>query len=548
MGRRTRRIVPAALLLAALLGAEARRSAAQVTLADDIIIAAQGKEGAEEDRKKSRHRPPGAEASPVRQRPSSDILLGAPPTRRPESSPSLARRAARPDDRRGSGPEGREGASGLARGVEGLQLLPALPPIEIPGPSAAAPLDEEDGPPGGLTLDAAIDRLVRCNGELRSKFLDISQAEADVLTAGLRTNPLLFYSSDSVPYGSYSANRPGNINHGISIIVPVDYSGKRRTRIALAEQEKRVLEAQFQDAVRLAIDDLYAAYVDALAQRQAARSGERGVVLLDRLLAVARAKSPPDEGIEAAIDDLTIDRESAAMAAGEEWARYRKAKLRLATLLDLSPAEADALDLRGSLRDLGPEALPVDPLIALALGRRPDLIARRLNVCRAEAEQAQERAERFSDVYFLYTPYQYRDNAHTGPQNSTGWGAGLFASIPLYDRNQGNLKRAKINITQGRTEVASLERQVVAEVRQVVRDYENTSEDARRFDRVILPAIRRKFDRSLQKYRAGEVDVEGFLKAEHESTTLLHHHRETIARHRANVLRINTVVGHRAFP
>ena len=480
----------------------------------------------------------------MRQRPSSDILLGTPPTRRPESAPRLARRPSHPDDRADSGPI--RPAFGLALGLIPRGEPGRLSAIEPVGPGIE-PLDDP-GPPGGLTLDAAIDRLVRCNRDLRSKMLDIPQAEADVLTAGLRTNPLLFYSSDSVPYGSYSDRRPGEINHGISIIIPVDYSGKRRTRVALAEQEKRVLEAQFRDAVRLAIDELYAAYVDALALGQAARSSERGLAMLDQFLAEARVKSPRAEASEEAIDDLTIERESAAISAEGERARSRKARLRLATLLDLSPAEADALELSGTLRDSGPRLPPVDALIDLALCRRPDLIARRLNVRRAEAEQAQERAERFSDVYFLYTPYQYRDNQHVGPQNSTSWGAGLFASIPLYDRNQGNLKRAKVNIAQGRTEVVALERQVVAEVLQAVRDCEGTAEDADRLNRAVLPAVRRKLVRAWRRYQAGELDTEGFLKVEREGTALIHYHRETVSRHRNNMLKVNTAVGHRVLP
>ena len=57
------------------------------------------------------------------------------------------------------------------------------------------------------------------------------------------------------------------------------------------------------------------------------------------------------------------------------------------------PEESEALDLRGSLSDLGPKAPPVDTLVTIALAQRPDLAAYRLGVSRAQAELAQERAE-----------------------------------------------------------------------------------------------------------------------------------------------------------
>lgn len=546
MGRRNSASI---LLLAVLAGPGARRASAQVTLADDIILAAQGKENAERSRKPALGHPPGTQVSPYRRSPGSgDLLLGVDPNRRLAPLPRLARRPANPSDLSTPGAGRGELGHGLAPGIERLPLPPALPPggpAGTPAPRDDAPEDEE-GPPGGLTLDAAVERLVRCNSELRSKHLEIPQAEADVLTAGLRENPLLFYSSDSVPYGSYSKQRPGEISHGLSLVLPFDYSGKRRARVTLAEREKQVLEAQYRNAVRLAIDDLNTAFVDALAQRQAARSAGRGLGLLDGLL--ARARAEPARGGEDTVDDLTIERELAALSAGDERARYVKARQRLAALLDLSPGEADALELRGSLRDLGPKAPPTDSLVAIALGRRPDLAAFRLGVARAQAEFSQERAERFSDAYFLYTPFEYRDNSQVGLGNSTAWGAGVFVSVPLFNRNQGNLKRARINVEQSRRESAALEAQVVAEVRQAVRDFENTYEDALRLEGTALPAVRRKRDRALGKLRAGEIGTDVYLSVQRDSTTLVRYYRDTLARHRRNALKLNTAVGHRVLP
>lgn len=59
---------------------------------------------------------------------------------------------------------------------------------------------EDEGPANGLTIEQAIDRLIAENPDLQSKALEIPKAEADVLTAGLRGNPLVFASADDVPY------------------------------------------------------------------------------------------------------------------------------------------------------------------------------------------------------------------------------------------------------------------------------------------------------------------------------------------------------------
>src|SRR5262249_59735682 len=113
------------------------------------------------------------------------------------------------------------------------------------------PAREDEGPPDGLTLDAAIDRLVRANYDLRTKFQEIPKADADILSAGLRLNPILFASADNIPYGNYSEQRPGATSYEVTVIQPLDVNQKRKSRVRVAQQARRVLEAQYQDAVRV---------------------------------------------------------------------------------------------------------------------------------------------------------------------------------------------------------------------------------------------------------------------------------------------------------
>ena len=543
------RVAVAFLVVVAMRGGRPAR--AQISLADDIIAAAtQGKENARE-RVRSRLGPaPGTAASPYRRSPgSTDVVLGGVPNRRLVPLPQLSRRPSDASELALPTPDRSPLEHGLAPSVERLQLPDALPPPG-PGDSPGAPtdLDDEQGPPEGLDLDEAIRRLLQDNRDLRSKFLEIPQAEADIITAGLRENPLLFYSSGSVPYGSYSNQRPGDISHGISIVYPLDYSGKRRTGAEVARVEKCVLEAQYREAARLEVDNLYTAFVDVLAARQAVQASRRGLGLFDRLAADAGRRGPATAAGQEALDDLAIERDLAAMSVGDEQARFEKAKRRLATLLEIPPAEVAGLQVRGSLRVLDPSPPPVETLVSIAMARRPDLEAHRRGVHRAKSEQAQERAERFSDAYLLYTPFEYRDNSQSGRLSSTTWGAGLFVSIPIFNRNQGNLRRARINIEQSHLELAAVERLVVAEVTQAARDFERTRDDILRLEQITLPAVRRKRDRAWARLDSGEIDQGTFLAVQRDTTALVRYHRETLVRHRRNTLKINTAVGQRIMP
>ncbi len=155
-------------------------------------------------------------------------------------------------------------ASGLpeplpnAAGRAGIAPSPALPIPKVPLYGALdVPSATDEGPPDGLTLDMAIERLLRTNYDLGTKSREIPKAEADILTAGLRANPLIFGSADNVPYGNYSSQRPGQNGYSFTLIQPFDVNGKRRARVVVARQAKKVLEAQYQDAVRQEIDNLF---------------------------------------------------------------------------------------------------------------------------------------------------------------------------------------------------------------------------------------------------------------------------------------------------
>ena len=113
-----------------------------------------------------------------------------------------------------------------------------------------------------MTLDAAIEQLVSQNLDLLAAKLEVPMAEADVLTANLRANPIFYADTQLIPYGHFSFLRPGGPPQSdININYPLDVSFKRLARTRSAREARSAVEAQLQDAVRNQIDNLYTYYV-----------------------------------------------------------------------------------------------------------------------------------------------------------------------------------------------------------------------------------------------------------------------------------------------
>ena len=207
----------------------------------------QGSRAHEKNRETSFGQSPGTTASPYRRSPGSkDTLFGSETNRRFQPLSLLTRRPGDPADIRLPGSSALNAIQGLAPAVERLQLPAALPPGGSAPPSRrSSTIDDEDDDPEaaeGMTLDDAMGRLVVANRGLLTKAYELLQADADILTASLLENPLIFYSSSSVPYGkTFSTQRPGDVDHGISLVDPLDISGKRKARIEVARQNRCVV-------------------------------------------------------------------------------------------------------------------------------------------------------------------------------------------------------------------------------------------------------------------------------------------------------------------
>ena len=404
-----------------------------------------------------------------------------------------------------------------------------LPEINVPlitRPGLAGP---SDGPPGGITLDEALGLLLQNNLELRAQFSEVPQAEADVLTAGLRANPIIFTDAQQLPYGTFAPKATGiPIQYDANIVHPFDLSGKRRARVTTAVWAKRVVGARYQDAARRQIDNLYKAYVDALVAQENAELMAR-----------------KDFGRDIASRVTEEDPRAVLMDAQRT----------LAVLLNLPPGELARRRLRDRLdyRREDEPALPPPPALACtALATRPDLAALRFNVARADADVALAKANRFEDVLVLYQPYTFHDGRTGDFKNSVAWAAGLTVPLPLYNRQQGNIQKARHITVQARTQLASYEKTVVVEVQDAIEEHEaahaamaHTADDVselKAMGKIDLKG-RYKDDETVQRMLA----VLEKLKDE-SYVDKLRRHGDAIVRHRRSMLHLNTVVGTRVMP
>jgi outer membrane protein, heavy metal efflux system len=447
----------------------------------------------------------------------------------------------------------------IATPGQGQQVRPPAgiaAPVPLPVPRAplygtlALPAAEEDeGPADGMTLDQAIDLLVKNNLDLKGLSMEIPQSRADVLTASLRANPILYADSQLIPYGNFSTRRPGGpTQYDLNFSHPIDYSHKRRARIDYASRALRVTEAQFQNAVRMEINNLYIAFVEVLAARQAVQYTKASVAGLDVLLQKTQLLYSKDIQSRADVNEVVAQKHIAEVGVLDAEENLLRAKRTLAMMLNLAPDQAESLEVRGTIQDRGPSPPPQDELIRIALACRPDVVAYRLGLGTAESGVRLAKANRYQDAYLLYQPFTFQNNAPFHTESATSWALGMTVPLPVYNRNQGNIERAKQNVIQSQIELAAIERRVVTEVQHAAREYDVTGQIVKRTWAQVLPASKASVADREKLFQGGETNVVPFLQAKRTYNDNVKAYLDTAARHRRSMLALNTALGQRILP
>src|SRR5262249_48079054 len=138
-----------------------------------------------------------------------------------------------------------------------------------------------------LTIGEAVNEAIERNLGLLAERASLSVAEAAVVTARLRPNPVLSGGADGLDWlgtGFGESNYRGAPQYSVRVDVPFERAGKRELRIALAEHTKRVAEAQIQDAVRRLTLEVVLASIDVLEAKTKLRLGEDTLESFERLV------------------------------------------------------------------------------------------------------------------------------------------------------------------------------------------------------------------------------------------------------------------------
>ena len=107
------------------------------------------------------------------------------------------------------------------------------------------------------------------------------------------------------------------------------------------------------------------------------------------------------------------------------------------------------------------------------------------------------------------------------------------------------MRRTELNAEQSQFELANIEKQVVYDVEEAVREYELSRESVVEYRKQILPASKIVRDTAFDLWKGGETNAITYLEAQQEYNDVVRQYRDALVRHRRSTLDLNTAVGAR---
>jgi cobalt-zinc-cadmium efflux system outer membrane protein len=390
---------------------------------------------------------------------------------------------------------------------------------------------------GGITVEQAVTEALDRNLNLLAERFNIQTADAAILTASLRPNPVM----------TLSVMRPDQVlvDAGLSQyeeVAHVDYiferGGKRDRRMDQATLAKSVAELQLLNTTRSLVLDVQSAFTDVqLAKLNLA-------LARDNLAAFNNVVSVNTERVRTGdLSQVELSRSRLAALQFQNDVRQQETKLqvarnRLSTLIGRGPNGA-ALEVTGDLRK---DAQPADydALRTIALQARPDLRAVRADQARSVSDIKLQLANGKIDytVGGEYHRVQGADDIHA---NSYG----LFFSTPLpfFSRNQGEIARAKIQQQQLDARARALETDIASEVANAYAQYTAAREIVDTIERQMLAQAQDVRTTTEYSYRRGEASFVEFLDAVRAFNETTQSYNEARADYARSLYTLDSIAG-----
>jgi cobalt-zinc-cadmium efflux system outer membrane protein len=405
--------------------------------------------------------------------------------------------------------------------------------VALPGHAAAEQVRS-------LTLAEALALAEQQNPALQAQGQTIESNRASEITAGLRPNPTFQNDTTSATVGVYQE---------------IETGGKRRNRQDGARLATSISRTDFLDARRALLLGVRQAFVNGLLARDDVSIAEENLSNFQKVIDLSRLRL--EKGALSGADFLKVELQMLQFQTDLEDATLalKTAKAAIRALLGGANL-AEEFEMEGDLR-AAPFDASLSELQQRALASRPDLKSAETGREKAAADLRLAKANGYPDptigVSLLHSGSEIGGPGWFEPfypkgETSNAMGVGLSFPIPLFNRNQGEIARARSEQRRADFLAQAARNQVLQDVETSYASFQGSRNRVRLYEQTYLSRAKESRDIAEFAFQKGANSILDFLDAERTYRATQLAYRKELAAYRTNLAQLEAAVGEGVAP
>jgi len=391
-----------------------------------------------------------------------------------------------------------------------------------------------------FTWEEIRDKFLDTNPTLRAQAQSIESSRASETTAGLRPNPQFQNDTTSATLGIYQE---------------FEIAGKRPVRLESARLATSISQTDFADTRRTLLFTLRQAFVAALLAKSDLDFANQNLANYQEVIDLNKLML--EQGAISRADFLKIELQMLQFQSDIEDSTLtlRTAKGALRALAGPSNLPVE-FDIKGAL-----QAVPLDKSLSeleqMALLNRPDLRSAETGRQKAFTDLHLAKANRWPDPT-IGTSFVHSGNEIGGPgwfepfypkdKTSNAMGLGVSIPIPIFNRNQGEVARARSEQRRADFLAQAVRNQVLQDVETAHASLESSRERVRLYEQTYLSYAKESLDIEEFSFRNGAASILDFLDAERTYRMTQLAYRQQLGIYLTNLAQLEAAVGAPIIP
>jgi len=410
--------------------------------------------------------------------------------------------------------------------------------------ATVAPATQTSSPSGALTVAQAVAEATEHNLGLLAERFNLTIDEARIATARRRPNPVLSVEGDHLDWlGTHDdrVNNAGPQEYSVRTDFVIENGSKRARRIDVAEHAQSAGQFQLENSIRQLTLDVQNACADVILAKETLALAHTTLDAFSHVVLLNERRVKDGDLAEVELLRTQLAQLQFETAVRQSEVKLKSARARLQVLLGRTSA-APFVDITDS-----PAPRPVvtkEAALERALQRRPDLLQARADQVRSQADIRLQIAQGVVD-YSVGAEYR-RQQGVAGRGNSVGI---FFSSnLPLFNRNQGEIARARAESHQAEMKLRSLELTIRNEVETAFSQFEAARGTLDRLEQVMLARAQDVRHITQFSYERGEASLIEFLDAERAYNDTMQTYNEARADYARSLFALGAASGEAVTP